>query len=286
MMKSFILREPMVLFLFLALVIFTYDSLTTDPYESEKVLVVSQGNIRHLAAGFEKTWQRAPNQEELKRLIDERIREEVYYREALALRLDDEDTIVRRRLRQKYEFLVEDLGDYADPSDQALGSYLNQRSELFRIEARLAFQQIYLDPSKPRNTKAYVASLKQQLNDGSLQESGLRELSDSFMLAFSHPVTDARAVDSNFGSGFSDQLMTLPIGSWQGPVRSGYGMHLVYVERYIPARSPSLAEVRTQVVIEWQREQKQAFQQDHYETLLLKYEVVIEDDYLNQGEGA
>ena len=138
MIKSFILKEPMVLFLFLALVIFTYDSLTTDPYESEKALVISQGNIRHLTAGFEKTWQRPPTRDELKHLVNERIREEVYYREALALRLDDEDTIVRRRLRQKYEFMVEDLGNHTEPSDDELRSYLNEHPEIFRLGARIA----------------------------------------------------------------------------------------------------------------------------------------------------
>lgn len=286
MIKSFILKEPMVLFLFLAVLIFAYDSLTTDPYESEKVLVISKGNIRHLTAGFEKTWQRPPTREELKRLIDERIREEVYYREALALRLDEDDTIVRRRLRQKYEFLVEDLGNYARPSDEALGSYLNKHPDIFRLEAKLAFQQIFLDPDKPRNTLAYVDSLKERLRSESFDKSRLRELSDSFMLAFNHPVTGARVIDANFGSGFADQLMALPIGSWQGPVTSGYGIHLVHIKHYMPARNPSLEEVRGRVVIEWQRAQKQAYVQKHYESLLLKYEVVIEDDYLNQGEDA
>jgi len=276
----------MVLFLFLALLIFAYDSLTTDPYEADSALVVSRGNIRHLAAGFEKTWQRPPTREELKRLIDERVREEVYYREALALRLDDEDTIVRRRLRQKYEFLVEDLGIYANPSDDKLDSYLNNHPKMFRLEAKLAFQQIYLDPSKPQNTPAYVESLKQQLNSESLPESGLRELSDSFMLAFNHPDTDARIVDSNFGSGFAVQLMGLPVGSWQGPIESGFGIHLVNLNHYVAARNPSLEDVRDQVVIEWQREQKQIFQQNHYETLLLKYQVVVEDDDLGSGEDA
>jgi hypothetical protein len=284
MIKSFILKEPMVLFLFLGLLIFSYDSLTTNPYESEKALVISQGNIRHLTAGFEKTWQRPPTREELERLVDERIREEVFYREAMALRLDDEDTIVRRRLRQKYEFLVEDLGNYSDPADDELDSYMNAHPDEFRLEAKLTFQQIYLDPSKPRNTPAYIQSLKEQLQDGSIENSRLSELGDSFMLAFSHPATGARVVDSNFGSGFSDRLMALPIGSWQGPIESGYGLHLVHLKRYIPARTPSLDEVRGRVVLEWQRAKKQAFLQNHYETLLKKYEIVIEDDYLDQEE--
>lgn len=284
MIKSLVQKEPMVLFLFIALLIFAYDSLTTDPYASEEVLIISKGNIRHLAAGFEKIWQRPPTREELKRLIDERIREEVYYREALALRLDEEDTIVRRRLRQKYEFLVEDLGNYANPSDETLDSYLNQHADIFRLEATFTFQQIFLDPGKPRNTLAYIESLKQQMQSESFDKSSLPGLSDSFMLAFNHPVAGARVIDSNFGSGFADQLMALPAGSWQGPVKSGYGIHLVLIKHFTPARNPSLAEVRGRVVMEWQRAQKQAYKQKHYETLLLKYEVVIEDDYLDQGD--
>jgi hypothetical protein len=163
---------------------------------------------------------------------------------------------------------------------------MNEHPELFRIEARFAFQQIYLDASKPGNTAEYMQSLKQRLLDQAIDESGLPGLGDSFMLPFNHPVASSRAVDSNFGSGFAARLMALPTGRWEGPIESGYGLHLVRLEHYSPARMPALEEVRQRVLVEWQRKQKQTFLQDHYESLLMKYEVVVEDDFLAQGEDA
>jgi len=275
----------MVLFLLLALLIFGYDSITSNPDASQKILLVSTGNIRHLAAGFENTWHRPPSPEELKHLIDERIREEVYYREAIVLHLDQEDTIIRRRLRQKYEFMVEDLSDNSEPGDEELAAFLNAHSEMFRIAAKLAFEQIYLDPGKPQNTVSYIQSLKAQLNNKSIAARDIPGLSDSLMLDFNNSVADERVIDSRFGSGFAKQLMQLPVGSWQGPVASGYGNHLVLVKVAIPARNPSLEEVRGRVLSEWQRTRKQAFLEKNYASLLSKYQVVIESDSPEQGPG-
>lgn len=286
MTKRLVPKEPLVLFLFFAALIFGYDFLLSDQSELDNQLTVSQGNIRHLSAGFEKTWQRPPTAEELQHLIEERVREEVYYREALALGLDDEDTIVKRRLRQKYEFLVEDLGGDQEPGDEELAAYLQEHSRLFKLDAQLAFKQIFLDPSKSRNTTAYIDSIKSRLNNNTLSRSEILELSDSFMLAFSHPFSAARVIDSNFGTGFTDKLLELPTGSWQGPIKSGYGYHLVHVEQSIAAREPALDEVRPRVLVEWQRDQKQAFLQKHYQSLLLKYEVVIETAQADSGAEA
>lgn len=281
MFKSFLFKEPMVLFLLLAMTIFAYDALVSDPYQDDEKLVVNQGNIRHLMAGFEKTWQRPPTNEELQRLVDEYVREEIYYRQAMALGLDEGDTIVRRRLRQKYEFLLEDLGDDEVPDDQMLKDFMLANPDMFKLDGRLAFRQIYLDSNNPRNDTAYITSLKHQLQSGKFTHDEVLELSDSFMLQFEYPLREARSVDNNFGNGFAARLAALPTGSWQGPIQSGYGLHLVFLEHNISAQKPTLEQVRSKVLLEWQRHKKQLFLDKNYAALLGKYKLVIDREYLD-----
>ena len=93
---------------------------------------------------FQRTWQRPPTRQELDGIVKEYVKEEVLYREALAMGLDRDDTLVRRRLRQKLEFVAEDMADAVDPTDAELQQYLDEHPESFRVERRASFYQVYL----------------------------------------------------------------------------------------------------------------------------------------------
>src|SRR4029077_11838515 len=101
-----------------------------------------------MITGFSRTWQRPPTREELEGLIRDRVREEVYYRQAVAMGLDRDDTIIRRRLQQKLEFVTDDVAAVAEPTDAELSAYLQRHADIFRIDRRFTFTQVYLDPIK------------------------------------------------------------------------------------------------------------------------------------------
>jgi hypothetical protein len=145
-------------------------------------IVVTRGQVEHLATGFTRTWQRPPTSEELVGLLRDRVREEVYYREALALGLDKEDTVIRRRLQQKMEFLNEDLAARAETSDAELTAYLQAHPDAFRVEPRFTFRHVYLDPRRrgadlARDADELLAAVR-RLGD----RADLAELGDATML--------------------------------------------------------------------------------------------------------
>jgi hypothetical protein len=149
MLLKSLLREPLVHFLLLGVGIFLADSLVAQRASTEpERIVITQGLIEHLATEFARTWQRPPSADELEGLIREHLREEVYYREALALGLDKNDIIIRRRLRQKLEFISEDVAAQAEPTDEQLRAYLKANPEAFRVEPRFTFRQVYLNPKR------------------------------------------------------------------------------------------------------------------------------------------
>ena len=144
-----LIREPFLHFLFLGAAIFlAYHFLSARADNQPGKIVITQGDITSMMIGFSRTWQRPPTREELDGLIRDRVREEVYYREAVAMGLDQNDPVIRRRLHQKLQFVTDDVGAPAKPTDTELSEYLKTHADTFRLERRFTFDQVYLDPAK------------------------------------------------------------------------------------------------------------------------------------------
>ena len=161
-----LLREPLGHFLLLGAAIFlAYSLVSKGASEAPVKIVITQGQIASMVEAFALTWQRQPTSDEVKGLVLDRVREEVYYREAIALGLDKDDTIIRRRLRQKLEFVTDDIGARAQPTDDELNAYLRTHPEKFRAEQKFTFRQLYLDPKKHNeNIARDAAQLLAKLN--------------------------------------------------------------------------------------------------------------------------
>ena len=232
---------------------------------------MSAGRIDQLTGIFAKTWQRPPTPEELKGLVDEYVLEEIYYRKALAMGIDKDDTIIRRRLRQKLEFLTEDIAALAEPSDGELAAYLSANEERFRTEPVYTFRQIYFNPERHGgDPEGYVREQLALLNSGEDVPGDRTLIPDSFAHASRH------AVDGTFGTGFSGQLDELTPGAWSDPIRSGLGLHLVRLESRVPGHLPELAAIREKVAREWANDKRLATKKKLNDRLLEDYEVVIE----------
>ena len=272
-----LLKEPLFHFLVLGTCLFVFYQWIGNGYQESvpDEIVVTSGRIENLANLFEKTWQRSPSQTELEELIQNHVREEVLYREALALGLDRDDPIVRRRLRQKIEFLSDDLMALEEPSEEVLKTFLVEHPDSFRQEARLSFRHIYLNPEK-RGTALNddVRSLLAHLR--SIPEEDFSQLGDSLMIKQRYQDESENEILKVFGPRFLSPLLEAPIQTWFGPVPSGYGLHMVFIEARTDSRAPSLDEVHDAVVREWSAVRRKETSEAFYHELLKRYTVTIE----------
>jgi hypothetical protein len=272
-----ILREPLLHFVLLGAAIFAaYGFVTRHRTDKPGEIVVTQGTLENIVTGFTRTWQRPPTEEELRGLVREYIREEAAYREALAMRLDRDDTIVRRRLRQKLEFLSDDLATRVEPTDADLQTFLQVHPGLFQSEPLFSFKQVYLNPQQhAANLSADETRVLVELQRTG-NNADLSSLGDPFLLAPSFQNVSLAEVKQVFGDQFASALVSLPTSHWEGPVTSGYGMHFVFLSQRTDGSLPALADIRDQVRREWFNTKRNEATEKFYQALLKRYTVKIE----------
>lgn len=271
------LKEPLLHFLGLGALLFAaYCLLNRNAAPAPDRIVVSQGQLASMLESFTRTWQRPPTREEWEGLIRDRVREEVYCREALALGLDKDDTVIRRRLRQKMEFISADITAPTAPTDAELTAYLQAHPDKFRVEPQFTFRQLYLNPEKHGDNLARdAAQLLAQLNQAGGKADG-ETLGDPFLLDHNFTAVPVGELAKQFGAEFPAKLAGLPLGHWEGPVKSGFGMHLVFISERTDSRLPALADVRDAARREWENTRRQEANEKFYRDLLQHYTVTIE----------
>jgi hypothetical protein len=271
-----ILREPLVHFVLLALLVFAgYGLVSTETVKEPDRIIISAAKVEQLAAVFAKTWQRPPTSQELKNLIDDYVREEIYVREALVLHLDEDDAVIRRRLRQKMEFLNAAEAEAASPSDDELDAYLKENPRRFEIEPMLAFQQIFLSPERHGDKiEQDAGSILEVLRTN--PDSDWAVLSDPTLLPAALPLTDKTSIGQIFGADFAEALDEAEPGTWSDPIASAFGLHLVRVTERTPGRMPALHEVRDAVLREWASDRRQQAEEKSFQELLSRYKVTID----------
>jgi hypothetical protein len=270
-----VLREPLIQFLLLGAGLFLLYGVVGGPAEERPdQIVVTEAKIGNLAELFTRTWRRPPTRAELDGLIEDHIQEEILYREALALGLERDDIVIRRRLRQKMEFISEDTAPQAEPTEDELRAFLAERPERFREPSRVSFAQVYLSPD--RRGKDAWGDAERMLVALDAGESDPAASGDPFLLEQVYRNLAAHDVERLFGRAFATQVAELPVGRWSGPATSGYGLHLVLVGERIPARLPDLDEVRDAVANEWRAARREEANRAFYEGLRARYEVTVE----------
>ena len=272
-----IFTEPLVHFLLIGALLFVgFALLQSDDQSMETTIVVTDSDIKILKADFERTWQRPPREAELEGLIEEKIREEIAYREGLALGLDRDDPYIRRRLRMKLELMLEDIAAQGTPADEELQKFLDDNPEKFRQEPRYSLSQVYLNPAQRRETlEGDAEELLERLKKGGDQVD-FGQMGDSIMLPRDIPLSPASVINRQFGSDFTNQLSDLATGTWQGPIRSGYGIHLVLIDERVEGRDPELEEIRPLVEREYELVMRKELKEKIYASLREKYTVEIE----------
>lgn len=271
-------KEPLVQFFLIGACIYGAYALYGAPGEevSDKTILVDAGRIESFIGEWERRWKRPPTRQELDGVIGAFVREDILYRQAVAMGLGEDDPITRRRLAQKLEFLTNDIALFREPVEGELQQYFQDNQELYREPGLITFSQVFLDPDKrDAATLADARELLARLKSAGDPDGATLDAGDSFMLQSYYREVSESDIRRQLGSGFSEAVMQLAPGRWHGPVLSGYGVHLVYVYERREAPSPLFDNVRQYVLQNWQREQQELFNAKFYEGLKSRYEIII-----------
>jgi parvulin-like peptidyl-prolyl isomerase len=273
------LREPLVHFLLLGAVLFglyRHYGPATDAGPSSKQIQFTLDDLGQMIAVFRSQWQREPSPQELSLLVEEKVQQEILYREAIAMGLDKDDEIVKRRMAQKMQFLAEDVATSREPTTDELQAWFAKNAERFAMPPRISFRHLYFSPDR-RGTRARddAAHALEQLS-GKPEDAPLAStLADPFMFQDYYRDRAPDYLGKEFGPQFAQAVEKLPVGSWQGPVESGFGWHLVYVDTVIPGRVPDFEEVEPDVKTAWLAERKAEAWAKAYKDMREKYTVLL-----------
>lgn len=260
-----ILREPLVHFFLGGLAIFLVSMLRNDVDPTSRRIVITEEQVARLSAGWEQMWRRPPSQREIDALIRDYIKEEIYYREAKRLGLDEDDPVIRRRLRSKMEFLARAQIESAQADDATLRAWLQKHPARFAPDAAYSFDQIYVGSGNASNMLTAISN-----------GADWRRQGETISLPSSLERTSRSAVERQFGPGFADALANLPLGKWNGPIESGFGKHLVRLRDVQVPTEPKLADVRQEVENDWRAATYQTREAKAYQAVLDGYTIRIE----------
>jgi hypothetical protein len=271
------LREPLIHFLLIGGLLFLLYGIENDGVsDNSNLITISALKINHLSTLWQQKTGHPPTPDELTGLIQHQIKEEVMYREALAMGLDKGDTVIRRRLAQKLAFISADVAARKTPSDEELEAYLSAHLPQFQPPSHIDFTQIYLNADK-RGSQAQKDAhrLLSNLNSSDTQIE-ISTAGDPIMLDQHYKQVTEWEMTQVFGEGFAKDIFKLPEGTWQGPISSGYGLHLIHINHKTVMGHPKLAEIRDKVLNAWRSEQRQSVNQSFFQSLKQRYKIVIE----------
>ena len=242
----------------------------------------TEADLAHVRAGFERTWNRSPTAIELRKAFDRYVRNEVFYREALTRGLDRNDPVVKMSLVRKITMLGTAQAEAAEPTDAELKAYFGLRTERYRVPASFSLMQVCLSPDKRgERIGTDAAQLLAGLRKRDPRPEELAELGDMLMLPSVAKDMSEDQLARRFGTAFRDAVVSLAVGRWEGPVESGFGLHLVKVTRREDSRIPEWTEVRDRIAMDMQFEGRKSAEDQFYAEILPRYQVVY-----SEGVGA
>ena len=261
-----ILSEPLFQFSILGLALFLLFNLVS-PEDSDNKIVIDQYDIDELASKWNLQWQRDPTEQELKGLLDNYIKQEIYYREALAMRFDHNDEIVKRRMAQKMQFLTKDLAERVNPTDVQLEQFLKSHRNKYLREKLVSFDQIYFSPDKRENA----------LSDAKGALNSQNPIGDFSSLRTSYSEISINRLYTEFGTEFAKSIDTINMSmNWQGPIKSGFGYHLVKVNKIFVAEPYELSQIRNRVIDDFQADNLKKVNDELFNSLLEKYDIILD----------
>lgn len=272
-----LLREPLIQFLLVGLALFAGWRLVAPAQagrDAPNRIVLTEDDLKQMTVAWMAQGMPPPTPQQLQTLVDKRVREEVLYREALALGLDKDDVIVRRQLARKMEFVAEDVSKLDEPTPQELRAWFDKNASRFALPARATFRHVYFSPDRRgANTRADAEAALARFAGQPIDVSA--KAGDPFMFQSFYGDRSMDVVAKEFGPAFARALAATPTGAWAGPVQSGYGWHLVFIDAMTPQRVPDFEEIEPEVRNAWTEDHREKTRDKLYEAMRARYEVVL-----------
>jgi peptidyl-prolyl cis-trans isomerase C len=271
------LREPLLHFLLAGALVFAIYEVwhpAVAQADRSNQITLTDDDLRQLAVHFLAQGRSLPTPAELRELVDEKVREEILTREAVALGLDKDDEIIKRRLVQKMDFLAQDLATLQAPSDADLAKWYTQHADRFALPPRASFRHLYFSLDRP-GAKERAAAALVGIAGKSADDPRATGVADPFMFQDYYAERTPEQVAREFGPPFANALFQLKPGAWQGPVQSGYGWHLVFIDAIEPSRVPAFEEVEADVKSAWLNDQQSEIKRTTFDALRAHYTVVV-----------
>lgn len=273
-----LLTEPLVHFFTVgALVFFAYWLQDTEPAAlDDQHIEISANDVRQIIVAWLAQGRSPLTQAQLQSLIDQKVSEEVLFREGLALGLDRNDEIIKRRVAQKMDFLAADVAALQLPEKTQLLEWFSAHSERFLQPPQINFHQRYFSPDQRAGTARNdaVAALE-EIADKTAGSAEVMAIGDAFMLRNYYSNASPDLLLKDFGPTFATELFKLEPGSWRGPIQSGYGWHLVFVESLEPPRLPDFDEIEAQVKAAWHNERYIEIKQTALDEMRSRYTIIV-----------
>ncbi|MFL0354290.1 peptidyl-prolyl cis-trans isomerase [Xanthomarina sp. GH4-25] len=247
------------------------------PSKEDKRIIINDADFAHILASWEKTWQRPPTKEEFQNVLENYVRDEVVYQEALNQHLDENNASVKRSLIMQMNMLAESQGSSENITEDDLKAYYELRKEKYLKPAEITFSQIYFS-NKVENSKDVLVAIKNQLNANNTTPDNVSDVGESIMLESNFKNIATNKIDYTLGENVSQQLLELPLNSWQGPIASSFGSHLVYISQVNPEEPLPIEAVKNELLRELQYEGKDAAKEQFYTELMQQYEIIYKGE--------
>lgn len=275
-----LLKEPLIHFLLAGALVFAVYGLVNDgpavKSKKERMVRITTNQVEWLKKTWVRQWGRPPDEDELQGIVAGYVKEELLAREARELKLDENDTILRRRLAQKMDFMVQDTTQLAEPSEEELRQLFESRPEHFQIPERITFTHVFFNhDTRGEKTSANALEALEQLSQAGTGNP--HDFGDRFLLQYDFDEAEEQAVTAVFGQEFTRRVFMVEPGKWQGPLESGYGLHLVHVTQKEPAALPDFEMVKKDVMTLWRQHREREGQERYFSALLEKYDVVVDE---------
>lgn len=271
-----ILREPLLHFIIIGVFLFLISSWVENRRKlASQEIVIDDNVVERMTNQYQQQMGKPLGDEGLNAMISQYIQNEIYYREALKLGLGNNDEIIRRRLSQKYMFLLTDIAVPKTPSDADLKKYFSENISLFREKGSLTFTHIYFSPDVDGIEGAKNRAEQVYKKIGNITIEAASQLGDSFLLENRFANATQIQVRKIFGvSALTNSIFKMKPHQWSRPIESGYGWHLVYVEKVNQAADPLFESVKNEVLKSWQNDNRLEQEVKKNKELFSQYKIV------------
>lgn len=266
-----ILREPLLHFLLIgAGLFFVYYQLNDSTSDDKNQIYITKANLDMLDKQWIDTTGKAPSEEEKKSQLNNFIEEEILYREALEKSLDKNDNTIRTHLAKKMKFLLEDRNMIPKPTDAELKDFLSKNSSMFTEPASISFNQVLFTETTgskdmDKDAQEFLKRLKNSTSPKVSTVGDLVELTK-------------KGITNIYGEAFAAHAFSIPEKSWQGPIKSKRGIHLVYIHSRKDASVPEFSKIKELVTIEWSKQKRDEANKNFYKELRKNYQIIIDTE--------